>query len=227
MPATLCAVTTCSEVAGNLIENCSFETGDLTDWSANNWIVGSNESGIEANSGNYFASTGCSGSGCISPDPSPSGAWLYQDLSTSVGGLYDLSFYYNPNNLGPSEIQVLWGSSSSPLSATAPGEGVCISGTNCIYDNSIYCDDCFDADWTEVTVDDIVATSDSMRLEFLGEQEYLYDGVDDVSVVQVGSTVPEPSSALMFVSAAVFLIILALVRSARSTKMARRRPFSR
>ncbi len=48
----------------------------------------------------------------MTPDPDPGGAWLYQDLVTTPGATYDLSFWYTPdgapNNFPPNDFAVLW-----------------------------------------------------------------------------------------------------------------------
>jgi hypothetical protein len=184
----------CDTDTGNLVANCGFETGDFTSWASSGWNVDTEFNGVTANSGTFYAWTGCGEDSCIAPDSDPDGAWFYQDLATTVGGTYDLTFFYNPSSPGPAELQVLWGDSATPLVASA--NGTCSVGTSCVFDNRQ--DDPTNA-YTEFTVDGLVATSGSTRLEFLGEQEPLESGVDDIMVdgASPASGVPEPGSLVL------------------------------
>jgi hypothetical protein len=88
--------------ASNLVQNSSFGTGDLTDWSGSNWFVSSNFEGVTPYPGDsYFASTGCVNSYCN----------LSQTLATTAGQTYALSFAFNPGqsvSTGGADTQVYW-----------------------------------------------------------------------------------------------------------------------
>ena len=174
-------------LGANIVLNPGFETGDLTDWTVNlnsdlPWNVqpggdgGSNGNGPFA--GTYYASTGCVGAPCITNDigaGSPVGSWLYQDLSTSIGTTYTLSFEFSSAGT-PMELQVLWGGT---LEADLTG----LSG----------------GPYTLYTVGNLTASSTTTRLEFIGRQDPGYDALDSVCVSSstdcgVASAVPEPFS---------------------------------
>lgn len=182
-------------VAQNLVQNPGFETGSFTGWTASSygghggarWEI---YSGAGAHTGTHYASTGCNGSSggtCIAPDPG-AGAWLYQDLATTPGTQYTLTFYYAPGGAtggGVAELQVLWGPSGSPL--TTGGNGSCTG--SCVFDNALI----GSSTYTKYTMT-LTATSTSMRLEFLGRQDPQLDFLDDVSVVAPSPNTPVPPS---------------------------------
>jgi hypothetical protein len=184
--------------ASNIVLNPGFETGSFAPWVASttsgfNWTVSTGAT----HTGNNYADTGCVGAQCISPDPDPAGAWLYQDLTTTNGQSYNLSFWYFPGSGTPNELQVRWG-----------GGGVLDlvnNGTGSTY--NLY------------TVSGLVATGSTMRLEFLGRQDPSFNGLDDVCVDTPGgvcaaaSTVPEPTSLVLMGTA-----LLGLRRAVRRTR---------
>jgi MYXO-CTERM domain-containing protein len=162
--------------AANIVLNPGFETGDLTSWNTNSgeWFVdtvgGLNPNGPFA--GSFFASTGCVGAGCITPDPG-AGAWLYQDLATNIGTTYTISFEFSSEGT-PMELQVLWGG-TDVLDLTGLAAGP----------------------YNLYTIGNLTATSGVTRLEFLGRQDPGFDGLDNVCVsssTDCGSVsgVPEP-----------------------------------
>jgi hypothetical protein len=184
--------------ASNIVLNPGFETGSFAPWVANpasSFAWGVNPSAPHA--GGFYAETGCVGAQCISPDPDPAGAWLYQDLTTTNGQSYNLSFWYFPGGGTPNELQVRWG-----------GGGVLDlvnNGTGSTY--NLY------------TVSGLVANGSSMRLEFLGRQDPSFNGLDDECVDTPGgvcasaSTVPEPTSLVLMGTA-----LLGLRRAVRRTR---------
>ena len=157
----------------NIVQNPGFESGTFAPWVARGWGVGGAGG---AHTGTHYADTGCVGGPCIVPAPG-TGAWLYQDLATTPGATYQLTFYYFPGPgtvAGQAELQVLWGASATQL--TTGGPGAC-SG-NCVFDNTSIGPSAY----TQYTVANLVATSATTRVEFLGRQDPSYDGLDDVAV---------------------------------------------
>jgi hypothetical protein len=175
-------------MAQNLLGNPGFETGGFSPWVADsNYIVLTNDAGVVAHSGTYYADTGCVGTACITPAPNTSGAWFYQDVPTTPGAHYTLTFWYAPGESGTdntAELQVLWGATSSAL--TTGGAASCTG--NCVFDNQLI----GNTSYTQYTVNNLLATSSSMRLEFLGRQDPAESGVDDVSLTLTSgpTTVP-------------------------------------
>ncbi len=187
-------------IAQNIVVNPGFENGSLPPWVASSygggagggaWSVGTGAG--SAHSGTYFATNGCNNQGatsCITPDPGNHGAYLYQDLTTVPGAQYTLTFYYAPGlNAGPpppyAELQVLWGPSASAL--TSGGRGTCTG--NCVSDNVTNLSTGASRSYTQYTVS-LTATSASMRLEFLGEQDPAQNFLDDISVSLPSAAVP-------------------------------------
>ncbi len=170
--------------AVNIVQNPGFESGSfLPFWVANGtssfpWTVvtaGTSNSNVVPNSGTFFAQTGCVGAQCIANDTHPTGAWLYQDLATIPNSLYNLSFFYAPgsDDGGPADLRVLWNGSQ-------------------VFDNTSI----GSTTYTQFTVPNLLATSSTTRLEFLGRQDPDYNGLDDISVTP--STVPEPGTLALF-----------------------------
>ena len=59
--ATQAMAGACTAVAGNLVTNCGFETGNFSGWSVQadgTYVVTPGFDGFPANSGNYFAALG-------------------------------------------------------------------------------------------------------------------------------------------------------------------------
>lgn len=152
-------------MAQNIVQNPGFESGSFAPWVVNglSWQV----STYLPHTGTFGAETGCNGSACISPDSNPAGAWFYQDLPTTPGAKYTLTFYYFPGassveHGNTAELQVLWGPSAIPL--TTGGAGSCTG--NCVFDNASI----GSKTYVQYTMTNLVATSASTRLEFLGRQ---------------------------------------------------------
>jgi len=186
--------------AGNIVANPGFETGDFTSWTMSGWdtVDTSGFSGIFPHSGNFAAINGCVGTGCIQADPTGA-SYFYQDLATTPGTAYDVTFYFAPGEFGefPAaavltgvELQVLWGDSAIPLVASP--NGTCAG--QCVFDTT---DTSAGTTYLLVTLPGLMATSSSTRLEFLGEQDPAWMGVDDISVQAQVSGVPEPSTSML------------------------------
>lgn len=161
--------------ASSILVNGGFETGDFTGWTQSGWFIDT----LNPNSGVYDASTGCSGASCTTVGD-PNSAYLYQDVATTPGTTYALSFFYDAGQLPTfgSELLVLWGDPTAPsLSNVVDFVDVDTSGAY--------------AEYTSVT-----ATSATSQLEFLGRQDLDFYYLDGVSVTASGpvSSVPEPES---------------------------------
>ena len=172
-------------IAQNLVLNPGFETGAFAPWVERAWGIGGVAS---SHSGTHYADTGCVGATCIRPSPA-AGAYLYQDIATVPGTSYTLTFFYFPGPAGggSAELQALWGPTATPL--TTGGAGVCTG--NCVFDNTSIGSSVY----VQYTVPNLVATSTSMRLEFLGRQDPASDGLDDIVLTAV-SAAPVPTPAL-------------------------------
>jgi hypothetical protein len=177
MPALAGSGSQCDAIAGNLVQNCGFETGDFTDWT-----VGGNTTnpggfyygvdGFDAHSGNfgaYMSEDLLAGSGAVT---------LSQTLATTVGQTYLVTFWLEqdtPPAAGYNHsFTALWGASTL-LSLTPTTSNPGPVGT-----------------WTEYTFA-VTASTASTLLEFEFINDDSYWSFDDVSVVQT----PESSTALL------------------------------
>lgn len=165
----------------DIVVNGGFETGDFTGWTTNPapnggfpWaVVSTTDLGVgQPYSGTYYATNGCEGAGCLDPT---SGAWLTQVLTPMPGQTYNLAFAYDPSAGGPAELAVQWGGST-------------------VFD--LATDDVSDPGYTLEIVDDLLATSVSTALTFLGRQDPSFDALDAVAVFPT----PEPPTLVLFVS---------------------------
>lgn len=83
----------CNAVAGNLVQNCGFETGSFSSWNTSpapsGSLFGVDTTGYSGSYGAYFGATG----------GRPDG--IFQNILTAPGHLYDLQFYFNSDGLIP------------------------------------------------------------------------------------------------------------------------------
>ena len=184
IPLALLAMAGIQANAG-LITNGGFETGDLTGWTVNNlssdpWQVDSSTSFHNSDlphSGTFFVSTGCVGAQCINGTASQQ-ASLSQDLTTIVGDSYTLDFFFGTGvgNGTPNELQALFG-------------GVVVEDLVNIGATA----------YTEYKIPNLVATSTTTTLEFLGRQDPGWDELDDITVVDntAAGAAPEPASWIL------------------------------
>ena len=151
----------------NLLTNGDFSAGG-TGWTSD-WTISS-----------ATASTTCGGPTCISGGIT-SGSFLYQDIATTPGALYDVSFKFQAFGGNPMELQVLLGNT---LVADFLNQGF--------------------INPTVFSFSGIAASGSTTRLLFLGRNDPGINFLNDVSVVPEAT--PEPASVAL---AATGLLVLA------------------
>lgn len=160
--------------AQNVVVNPGFENSGLTSWASPGWTT--NVGGVI--SGSFSASTGCVGPMCIrNLDGSfdlTTGASLYQDITTTPGSFYDLSFDFGAAGF-ENELVALFGS-------VVAFDGVNLPTTTLTY-----------------SATGLLATGTTTRLAFLGRQDPAFNRLDNVSLVANGqvAAVPEPATWAM------------------------------
>jgi hypothetical protein len=157
LPLSAASLSPCGSVAGNLVANCGFETGDLTAWTAGGYfedtvvVSGSFYAYSGANSGNYYLFMG----------PVGSDGTLSQTISTSVGGDYTFAFYLASVGDDPSNFSAYW-NGTQLLSLTDPNSG---------------------AAYTLYTYSVTGTGTDTLQFDFRDDPAYL--ALDDISVSPV------------------------------------------
>jgi len=187
--------------ATSILVNGGFETGDFTGWTQSGWLIDT----TNPNSGVYDTSTGCSGASCTTVGD-PNSAYIFQDVATTPGTTYTLSFFYDSGQLPilGSELLVLWGDpNAANLSTVVDFVDVDTSGTYAEYTGMVS------------------ATSAMSELEFLGRQDLDYYSIDDVSLTGgTVTSVPEPRSSFP-ISMTVLLCLILVSKTAPQNKAKR------
>jgi hypothetical protein len=157
----------CDAVAGNLVVNCGFETGDFTGWTltGNTGFTGVSGSAPYVNSGNFGAQLG----------PVGSDGFLTQNVGAPGDNLYAVSFYLYNDGGTPNDFTVIWnGVDVGPDLVDVGGFSYTL--------------------FSGVLSGNPGAGANS--LTFAYRQDPAYWGLDDV-VVLGSTSVPEPSSLIM------------------------------
>lgn len=167
LPAGASSLSPCDSVAGNLVSNCGFETGDFTGWNGggNNQYYstppGSFSAFAGANSGGYYAVFG----------PVGSDGTLSQTLSTTAGTDYTFAFYLAAEGDDPSDFSAYWDGGEALVSLTDPNTGAAYS----LFSFTV-----------------TGTGSDTIQFNFRDDPAYL--ALDDISVSPEASDVPEPGT---------------------------------
>jgi hypothetical protein len=161
------------------IANPDFASG-LTGWSTTQtdgnfpWIAVSGASPT-------FASTGCTGAACISGTPGQV-ADLFQDVATTSGNSYTLTFEYDDEDGIPSDLVALFG-------GTVADNLVSVNTTSL----------------NTYTVSGLIATSNSTKLDFLGRDDDGFDQLTDITLTD-NTVTPEPATISLVATGLLCLI---------------------
>jgi hypothetical protein len=172
-------------VTNELVINGGFETGDFSGWSRTieDTFVGSSPN--PPHSGRFAAQVSSFGD---------LQEFFSQDLSTTPGATYHISFSYFRDGRTPANLQVFWGPFLNIYSE---------------FDSAAH-------DYVEHTID-LVATDTTTRLAFFVRNERGFDALDDVSVTKRGGRVGDVTLASSLVTPATVRVSPAAVAPAAVT----------
>jgi hypothetical protein len=175
------------------------------------WTYGSNWSNIgdylqsvpgTPHTGNGMAISACGGVACLKKDSEANAfGWLYQDLATTIGQSYTLSFWLKVGGspeLGQAQFQAFFGNTQAFNLSSLTGAPQYVQYTN----------------------NALVATASVTRLEFVGFNAPSYNFLDDVSVTANPNTLPvttapEPASVALMAGGLLGLLVVSRRRTRR------------
>ena len=158
--------------AGNLVANCGFESGDFTGWTMGTPFITSNWNKVSYSVNSDVAHSGAeTWWGGYVGQPT----FLSQTLSTVPGASYNFGFWFKSfGGVQPRALVAQW------------------DGTDLVNVTGMP-----EADWSYYAFDVVAATS-STTFAIGTQQDYGYNGIDDVVVTGVAT--PEPAELVYMVT---------------------------
>ncbi len=155
-PSAVATASECDAIAGNLVQNCGFETGDFTDWQVTGIYAGVTGpfGGIDPHSGGDEADFGSIGSDNVAS----------QTISTHAGTSYTFSYWLANEGGTPSDFRV-----------TVAG----VVGGPLTFDSQT---DTAGFDWTQFT-HTVTASTTALTITFYLRNDPHFYYLDDVSLV--------------------------------------------
>lgn len=153
------------------LTNPGFETGDFTGWTRSGNLGATSVNSSGPHSGTYQAALG----------PVGSLGYIAQDIATTAGSAYDVTFYLYGSGT-PNQLDLYWdgGLAASWVNVSIPS-------------------------WTIFGWSNLVASSGSTELKFGFRNDPSYLHLDDIAVDETGA-VPEPSTLWLCGAGALLLL---------------------